>query len=276
MDNVLLAVVVLGVMGAVFGALLAFSSKIFHVDQDPRIDQIVAVLPGANCGGCGFAGCSNCASEIAAGRAKVGSCPVGGASVAEKIAAIMGVEAGSADRKVAHVNCRGGVNAHLKYKYEGIADCLAASKVANGPLECQFGCMGLGSCVKVCKYDAIHVENGAAVVNSDNCVACGACIDACPRHLISLVSDKQKVFVNCASTLKGAEVRKICDIGCIGCMLCTKKCPSGAITVTNNLASIDYDKCTNCGACAAACPRHLIVNAGEKPQVTGDTQEKAQ
>ena len=275
MNNVIFAVVVLGVMGAVFGALLAFASKVFHVEQDPRIDEILAVLPGANCGGCGYAGCSNCASEIVAGHAKVGACPVGGAAVAAKVAAIMGVEAGSVDRLVAHVGCRGGENAKRKYDYSGIQDCVAASKVAGGPLECTFGCLGLGSCVKACKYNAIHVENGVAVVHADNCVACGACVAACPRHLISIVSEKQDVFVSCSSKLKGAELRKICNIGCIGCGLCTKKCPTGAITVTDNLASIDYSKCINCGACAEVCPRHLIVNASEsKAQTVVDQQQQ--
>ena len=268
MNNVLYAVIVLGAMGAVFGALLAVASKIFHVDQDPRIDEIVAVLPGANCGGCGYAGCGGCASEIVAGNAKVTACPVGGAEAAAKIAAIMGVEAGSMERTVAHVGCRGGESAKRKYAYDGIQDCLAASKVAGGPLECTFGCLGLGSCVKACKYNAIHVENGVAVVHAENCVSCGACVAACPRHLISIVNEKQDVFVSCSSKLKGAELRKICNIGCIGCMLCTKKCPTGAITVTDNLASIDYDKCINCGACAEACPRHLIVNASESASKT--------
>lgn len=271
MQNVLYAVIVLGAMGAIFGALLAFASKIFYVEQDERIDQIVACLPGANCGGCGYAGCSNCASEIVAGNAKVNACPVGGAAAAEKIGAIMGVEATSGVRMVAHVNCCGGDKASRKFDYVGISDCLAASKVAGGPLGCAFGCFGLGSCVNACKFDALHLVDGVAVVDVEKCVNCGACMAACPRKLISPAPAEQKVFVSCASKAKGVEVRKQCTIGCIGCMLCTKKCPTGAITVENNLASIDYSKCINCGACAEACPRKLIVNLGAKPEATADT-----
>jgi Na+-translocating ferredoxin:NAD+ oxidoreductase RNF subunit RnfB len=236
MNNVIFAVVVLGIMGAVFGRVLAFASKVFHVDRTPRIDEMSRRAGRRQLRRLRLAGCSNCASEIVAGHAKVSACPVGGAAVAAKVAAIMGVEAGSVDRLVAHVGCRGGENAKRKYDYSGIQDCVAASKVAGGPLECTFGCLGLGSCVKACKYNAIHVENGVAVVHADNCVACGACVAACPRHLISIVSEKQDVFVSCSSKLKGAELRKICNIGCIGCGLCTKKCPTGAITVTDNLA----------------------------------------
>lgn len=267
MQNVLYAVIVLGAMGAIFGALLAFASKIFYVEQDERIDQIVACLPGANCGGCGYAGCSNCASEIVAGNAKVSACPVGGAAVAAQIGEIMGVSAESGVKMVAHVNCCGGEQANHKFEYAGIQDCLAASKVAGGPLSCGFGCFGLGTCVKACKFDALHIVDGVALVDAEKCVNCGACMSACPRKLISPAPAEQKVFVNCASKAKGQEVRKQCGIGCIGCMLCTKKCPTGAITVENNLASIDYSKCTNCGACAEACPRKLILNLGKKPVV---------
>ena len=267
MENVIFAIVVLGALGALFGGLLAFASKIFYVEQDERIEKIVAVLPGANCGGCGYAGCSNCASEIVAGNAKINACPVGGAACAAKIGEIMGIEAESGARMVAHVNCCGGDKAEKKFNYEGISDCLAASKVAGGPLSCSFGCFGLGSCVKVCKFDAIHIVDGKAIVDVEKCVNCGACKAACPRKLIETAPADQKVFVNCASKAKGQDVRKQCSIGCIGCTLCTRKCPTGAITVENNLASIDYSKCINCGACAEACPRKLIVNLGAKPEV---------
>ena len=271
-DSVLIPAAVLGGMGLFFGLLLAVSSKVFHVDQDPRIAEITDTLPGANCGGCGYAGCSNLASAIVEGKAPVSSCPVGGAAVAQKIAAIMGVEAGDVAKMVAHVNCRGGLNAHRKYEYAGLSDCMAASKVAGGPLDCTYGCLGYGSCVQACRYGALHIENGVAVVDAKKCVACGQCVAACPRHLISIVSAKQDVFVSCSSHLRGAELRRICNIGCIGCMLCQKACPTGAITVTDNLASIDYDKCINCGACANACPRKLIVNASESAPASKPAQ----
>ena len=259
--SIIAPILTLGGLGVLFGVILAVSSKVFAVDQDGRIGQILDSLPGANCGGCGYPGCSGLATAIVEGSAPVSACPVGGPHVAKQIAYIMGVEAGEAVTYVAHINCRGGDNASRKYNYAGIPDCVNASKVAGGPLECAYGCLGLGSCVKVCAYDAIHIEHGVAVVHADNCVACGKCASVCPRNLITIVSDKQDVFVSCMSTAKGGQLRKVCNIGCIGCMLCTKKCPTGAIQVENNLAKIDYDKCTNCGECVAACPRKLIVDA---------------
>ncbi len=258
--NILLAVLVLGVLGGVFGAILAFAAKIFYVEQDERIDMITAVLPGANCGGCGYAGCGNCASEIVAGNAKITACPVGGAECHAKIAEIMGVEAGSAERMVAHVYCCGGDKAAKKYNYNGLESCDAAMKVAGTPLACPSACLGYGSCVAACKFDAIHVVDGKAEVDMDKCVACGACIAACPKHLIDLVPAKQTVFINCNNTQKGVQTRAACEVGCIGCTLCAKKCPNEAIVIENNLAKIDYSKCTNCGTCATVCPRKLIVD----------------
>ena len=268
--NILYAVLVLGILGGIFGALLAFASKIFYVEQDERIDKIIAVLPGANCGGCGYAGCS---SEIVAGNAKITACPVGGAACHEQIAQIMGVEAGSSEKMVAHVNCCGGEQAVKKYQYDGLKTCDAANKVAGTPMACPNACLGYGSCVAACKFDAIHVVDGKAVVDMDKCVACGACAAACPKHLIEMVPAKQKVFISCSNTQKGADTRNACQIGCIGCTLCAKKCPKEAITITNFLAKIDYSKCVNCGLCATVCPRKLIVNL-RAPKVEAPVTEE--
>ena len=265
MTNVIYAVAVLGILGGVFGALLAFASKIFYVEHDERIDEILGVLPGANCGGCGFAGCSNCAEAIVAGNAKVSACPVGGPAVAAQVARIMGVEDSGSDRVVAHVYCCGGDRAVKKFQYDGLTTCAAASKVAGTPMACPSACLGYGSCVEACKYDAIHVENGVAKVDMDKCVACGACVAACPKGLIEMVPARQKVFISCRNTEKGPVVRNKCQVGCIACTLCAKKCPSEAITIEDNLAKIDYSKCTNCGACATVCPRKLIVDLNAKP-----------
>ncbi len=257
--SIVAPVVALGAMGLFFGLLLAVSSKIFHVDQDERLPEITEALPGANCGGCGYAGCSNFASAVIAGEAPCTGCVVGGPEVAAKVAAIMGVEVGAVERKVAHVNCRGGQNAKRKFQYEGIQDCLAASKVGGGPLGCAYGCLGYGSCEQACPYDAIHVVNGVAQVQPDKCKACGKCVTACPRNLIQLVSEKQDVFVCCASKDKGPVVRQNCEIGCIGCTLCQRTCKHDAIHVVDNLAVIDYSKCVNCGECVDVCPRKLIL-----------------
>lgn len=267
MKEILFPVLALASMGAIFGLLLAISSKIFRVDTDERLPLVIEALPGANCGGCGFAGCANFADAVVSGNAPVNGCPVGGAKTAEKVAAIMGVDAGDTTPLVAHVNCRGGVNAKQKYRYEGIQDCTAASKISGGPMECQYGCLGLGTCVKACPYGAISIVNGVAEVYSDKCRACRKCVAACPRHIISVVSESQDVFVSCSSRNTGGELRQVCNIGCIACTLCAKKCPEGAISVTGNLAQIDYDKCTNCGECALVCPRKLIINASEQTSI---------
>ena len=263
--DIVKAVLALGISGLFFGVVLAVASKIFAVDTDERLPQIIENLPGANCGGCGYAGCSGLANAILEGKAPVNACPVASAEMIARIAAVMGVEAEDAVRFVAHVACRGGNQAATRYRYEGLEDCLAASMVAGGPHECAWGCIGLGTCEKACPFDAIHVKDGVAVVDVDKCRHCGVCVASCPKHIISLVPYDQRVFVSCSNQDKGAVARKICEVSCIGCKICEKNCPVGAITVTNNVASIDYDKCTNCGLCAAKCPRRLITVGGKAP-----------
>ncbi len=259
--NIVLAVAVLGIMGLLFGLLLAYASKIFHVEVDERITKISDVLPGANCGGCGFPGCGGLANAIVAGTAPVNGCPVGGADCTSAIAEIMGVNAGGAMKYVATVNCRGGENAVKKFKYVGLEDCAAAMRVAGGPLACTYGCIGLGSCKKVCPFDAIEMKNGIAYILADKCTSCTKCVAECPKNIISIRPYNQDVCVSCASKARGPALTKSCTIGCIGCKLCVKACPDGAIEVVDNLAVIDYDKCSNCGACAEKCPRKLITNA---------------
>ena len=283
--DILIAIAILGGLGLVFGLVLAAASKVFYVETDPRLDQLNACLPGANCGGCGFAGCGAYAEAVLKGEAPVGKCASGGNEAAKAMAAIMGVEAGEVTRKVALVRCSGArtydaegnltKGAKMKATYEGFHDCLAASRVGgSGPLSCKFGCLGYGSCTKVCKYGAISVKNGVAVVDEDLCVGCLACAQVCPRKIITAVEPSQNVIIACNSLAKGAVTNRACTIGCIGCGKCMKNCPSGAITITNNLAQIDSSKCTNCGECAKVCPKGLIKdsnveNLGDpKPVIT--------
>ena len=283
--DILIAIAILGGLGLVFGLVLAAASKVFYVETDPRLDQLNECLPGANCGGCGFAGCGAYAEAVLKGEAPVGKCASGGNEAAKAMAAIMGVEAGEVTRKVALVRCSGArtydaegnltKGAKMKATYEGFHDCLAASKVGgSGPLSCKFGCLGYGSCTRVCKYGAISVKNGVAVVDEDLCVGCMACAQVCPRKVITAVEPDRNVIIACNSLAKGAVTNRACTIGCIGCGKCMKTCPSGAITITNNLAQIDYSKCTNCGQCATVCPKGLIKdsnveNLGEpKPVIT--------
>jgi Na+-translocating ferredoxin:NAD+ oxidoreductase RNF subunit RnfB len=260
-----ITVAVLGGLGLVFGLILALASKLFAVQVDPRKELLMEVMPGANCGACGFAGCSAYADAVIAGTSVVGACPVGGAEVAQKMASIMGTgDVGASVRQVAMVRCTGnGSNRHL-YNYEGIADCLAASRVAGGgPLACPYGCLAYGSCVAVCHFGAITVQDGRAQVDMEKCVGCLKCVSVCPRNLITVVPYGSEIFIQCDSHAKGVDTRAVCDCGCIGCGLCARACAQGAITVENNLASIDYSKCVACGACIEKCPQHLIRRSRE-------------
>ena len=231
MNPIVFAIVVVVVLGLAGGVILVLASKFMAVYEDPRIAQVTECLAGANCGGCGYPGCGGCAEAILAGKAPINACAPAGAEGAAKIAAIMGLEAPSGEKMVAHVLCNGGVNAVKNFEYRGVNDCLAATKVLAGDaLACKYGCLGFGSCVAACKFDAIHVgENGVAVVDKEKCTNCGACREACPRKLIVEVPYKQKVFVNCANKNKGPAVTKVCANSCIGCGLCTTKCKFDAI-----------------------------------------------
>ena len=267
--EIVIAIALLGGLGLIFGLVLAAASKVFYVETDPRLEQLNACLPGANCGGCGYAGCGGYAEAVLNGEAPIGKCNSGGNECAQAMAAIMGVEAGEVTRKVALVRCSGEktmdadgnlTGAKIKANYEGFHDCVAASKVGgNGPLSCKYGCLGFGTCTKACKYDAIHIVNGVAKVNEDRCVGCLACAAVCPRQLIVPVEPKRNVVIACNSMAKGAVTTRGCTVGCIGFGTCVKACKYDAIHVVNGVAKVNTDVCVGCMACAAACPRNLIV-----------------
>ena len=260
MTGILTAAFVIGLTGLCIGLLLGIAGKKFAVEVDEVEAKVRELLPGNNCGGCGYAGCDGLAKAIAAGEAPVGACPVGGPEAAAKIGEIMGVAAGDTEKQVAFVKCAGTCEkAKAKYKYFGNEDCVSAVSVpGGGPKACEFGCTGFGSCTKVCDFDAIHVINGIAVVDKEKCVACGKCIATCPKSLIELVPYSAGIKVNCNSKSFGKPVKEVCSTGCIGCKLCTRVCETGAITVENNIAKIDYSKCTGCGKCAEKCPSKII------------------
>ena len=258
--GIIIAAAVVGILGILIGIFLGIASEKFKVEVDEKEILVRNELPGNNCGGCGYAGCDALTKAIAAGQAEVGACPVGGASTAEKIGAIMGVAGGTTEKKVAFVKCTGTCDkTKVQYNYYGVDDCKKVSVVPGaGEKACTYGCMGYGSCVKACAFDAIHVVDGVAVVDKEKCVACGKCVSSCPNHLIELVPYKAEHLVQCSSHDKGKDVKSVCESGCIGCTLCTKQCEFDAIHMENNLAVIDYEKCTNCGKCAEKCPVKVI------------------
>ncbi len=258
--GIIIATAVVAGVGIVIGIILGIADLKLHVDVDEKEQAILEALPGNNCGGCGFPGCSGCAAAIAKGEAAVNQCPVGGAAVAEVISGIMGVEAGESARMVAYVHCQGDCEkAKTQYEYNGVSDCrLEAQAPGGGAKTCSFGCLGGGSCVSVCQFDAIHVVNGVAVVDKEECKACGKCVDICPRHLIEFIPYDAKEVVSCKSKDMGKLVNQYCSIGCIACHICEKNCPAGAITVEDNVARIDQEKCTHCGTCVAKCPKKAI------------------
>ncbi len=257
--EILLPVVAIGGLGLIFGIILSVAAKIFAVEKDERIPLVAECLPGANCGGCGYAGCGAAAEAIVKGEAKVNCCPVGGNDTAEKIGEIMGVSVQRTEKLVAFVMCLGRPDvAKNKYDVNEKIDCHTADRLSGGMKECKYGCLGCGSCVEKCMFAAISIKDGVAVVDSEKCTNCGACINECPRNVIKSIPYGTKATVVCNSKAKGKETRNACDMGCIGCGICARNCESGAVTIENNLAVIDTEKCTDCGACIEKCPRKII------------------
>lgn len=259
-NEILIAVVSLCVISVIIGIALSIAEKVFHVEVNEIEIAIREALPGSNCGGCGYAGCDALAKAIAEGNAAVTGCPVGGQPVAEEIAKIMGQEVGQMEKMVAYVKCSGTSEAKQQdYEYTGMESCVYAAKLPDSsPYACKYGCLGYGSCAKVCPERAIRIVDKKAVVEESLCIACGKCVKICPHDLIELVPAASPYRVACVSLAKGKDVRAACTAGCIGCGICAKNCPADAIIMENNIARIDYSKCTGCGLCAEKCPRKII------------------
>jgi Na+-translocating ferredoxin:NAD+ oxidoreductase RNF subunit RnfB len=258
---IVVAVGVLGGLGLVLGSGLAVASVKLAVKRDPLVEQIVEALPSANCGACGYAGCSAFAEAVVAGTAPPNACVPGGESCAQAVAAILGVEVEAKATLLAKIRCRGSVSkATDRYSYSGVSDCAAAMLVQGGPKSCRFGCLGLGTCAVVCPFDAIRFNGPGTIpeIDIDLCTACGRCVEECPVQVIDLVPAGHTVHVVCNSLEKGKAVRAICSVGCIACKACEKVCPFDAIHVIDNLAVMDYDKCTQCGLCTEKCPTNCI------------------
>ena len=260
LDSIGLAAAVAGGVSLAIGLLLGFAARLFHVHVDEREVMVRELLPGNNCGGCGFAGCDGLAAAIAKGEAKPNSCPVGGQEIAHRIAEVMGVEAGEVVQQMAFVHCSGTCDKiKREADYFGILDCRQAAAVPGyAGKSCPTACFGLGTCAAACPTGAIRVKNGVAIVDRDKCIHCGVCVASCPQRIIEMRPKYGPVAVACSSHKAGKAVKAVCDAGCIACGLCQKVCPNDAIHVIDNLAEVDYDKCVACGACVAKCPVKVI------------------
>lgn len=257
--HILLPVLILGALGVIFGAGLAFASRKLAVHNDLRLEKIMGLLPGANCGACGSAGCFGFAEAVLKGDLSIDACRASDEQTKHEIAAVLGRKLDKVSRRTAVLRCGGGEGAADKYIYAGLKDCLAAASLLGGPKKCPFGCIGLGSCVPVCPFKAISMgKDGLPRVDKDKCRSCGKCVTVCPKRLFILEAEEHRVFVACRSGDNAADKRKYCKSACIACGLCEKKCKFGAIKVENNLAVIDYSKCTACLECVKVCPVKAI------------------
>lgn len=260
MSNIILPVAIVAAIGLVASIILVIAARFMAVKVDERVTQVRAVLPGANCGACGFAGCDEYAEKLVNDGVKSNLCIPGGGEVAKQVSEVLGVAFEEVQELRAVVKCRGhlGTTDYIM-EWQGPQSCKIANQFYQGRRSCSHACLGYGDCVEVCQYDAIHIVNGVAVVNKSNCVGCGMCARECPNDLIDIRPAASDVFVGCSSTDKGAFTRKLCQNGCIGCKKCERTCEFGAITVTDNLARIDPAKCTNCKKCVEQCPTGAIL-----------------
>jgi len=254
------AVIVLGGIGFAMGAMLVWAAKQFYVETNPLVDALLELMPGANCGACGFAGCAECAEHIVAGDVAPDVCTSCDAETFEMIGELLGMEIAAKEPQYPVVLCQGGVNCKDRYDYIGAQTCRAAILLAGTKKACAYGCIGLGDCVRVCQFDAIEIaENGLPKIKKYNCKGCGSCVQACPQQVLTLAKEHGPVYVVCSSHDKGKYVKEVCEFGCIGCGICKKNCPEGAIKLDKALAVIDQERCTQCGTCVEVCPRNAIV-----------------
>lgn len=290
MNLILSAVVTLGAIALLAALILYICSKKFAVHEDPRIGQVAEILPQANCGGCGFPGCSGLAAALVKG-ADAGSleglnCPVGGAEVMGKVAEVLGMSVAASAPKVAVVRCNGCfANRPRTCEYDGLRTCAAMNSTGQGETACGFGCLGCGDCVKVCNFGAISInpETGLAEVDESKCTSCGACVKACPRHIIEIrlqgkviKEQARRVYVNCVNKDKGPVAAKACSVSCIACGKCQKVCKFEAITIEGNVAYIDPEKCKACGMCVRECPKNAIKATWELPVLKPKTEVAAE
>jgi len=267
MDPVFIYTLVsLGVLAFALGASLAFASKRFAVYVDPRVEQLIEILPGANCGGCGYAGCAAYAESLVKGGVSANLCSPGGSSVMQAISKLLGLDETQSVHKVAYLHCAGSRDKAVdKYNYDGIRDCRSAALLAGGPKACDYGCIGFGSCVEVCAFDALHMgEDGLPVVDREKCTACGACVRTCPKNLFSLLPAETSIYLACSSHDRGKDVKNACSVGCIGCGICAKVTKDDAVTMVDNLPKVDYDAMPNLILAHYKCPTKSYIDLAPK------------
>lgn len=259
-NQILIPVLIFLGLGVAAGILLSVFSKIFAVKIDEQVEEIKNVLPGLNCGVCGFSGCANYADELVNNNAQTNKCVPGGDELSGKISFILGKHFKDVVETTAYVKCGGTVplSTQDKYHYQGEKTCVACDAYFNGRGNCSYGCLGYGDCIQNCLFDAIKIVDGIALVNPDLCKGCAMCVKSCPKSLISIKDTVKKVYVSCSSCETAKKTMLACNNGCIGCRKCEKICPSNAITVVNNIANIDYKKCTDCLECVNCCPKQCI------------------
>jgi len=257
--EILIPILILGILGLLFGIGLAIASKRFAIKTDPRLEMVMGLLPGANCGACGGAGCFGFAEGLLSGKFSIGACKVSEEAVKEQIAKLLGGKLEKKAKLVATLHCYGGIRVKDRFIYKGIESCVAANLILGGQKSCVYGCLGFGDCVKACPFGAIKMsQDGLPVVDESKCKACNKCVLICPKKLFRLVPATGKVYVACKSKDSGKETRTVCPVGCIACRKCEQICPVDAIHVVDNLAIIDYHKCTSCGKCVEVCPTKTI------------------
>lgn len=253
-----IVIAIVAALAVLFAILILVVSKFCAVEEDEVVTGISSNLAGANCGGCGYAGCEAFAKALAEGKAQITDCGPTSNEGKAKIAKLLGVPFAAGEAVYAVVKCAGGIQSKNKYEYVGNDGCTQEAMYLGGRKVCNYGCMGEGTCEKICPYNAVKVTNEVALVDKALCEACGLCVKNCPKKIITLIPKSAKVYVACSTPCRGKETMNACQVGCIACGLCAKNCPEHAITMVDNLAVIDYSKCTGCMTCVAKCPRHTI------------------
>ncbi len=246
-QSLAISMISMGSLGAIFSIGLAVANKKLHVEEDPLVLKLLDLLPGANCGGCGYPGCSNFAENVVAGKCKVTDCPVSDEENVLKMAAALGVEAEKSEALYPVVHCQGNTeNAHQHAVYLGIPSCIGAKVNGGADKDCEYGCYGFGDCVEACTFDALHMSlDGLPVLDESCCSGCGQCVDACPQQLIELHPKSHRVFVLCKNLDNPKTARKVCSAACFGCTICARKTENEAITMIDNLAIVHHDRLNN-------------------------------